>query len=230
MDPMIGMIFVLPFNWAPVDYSFCQGQTLQVQQYAALFSLIGARYGGNGVSDFKLPDLRGRVPLGVGVNSTIPPGEFQLASTGGAATETLTQAQMPIHNHTAAFTAQTGQQSVKIPAVENTLNVAVDIDAYGAAGDSNVPTSSTNMLAGVANTGTKLFSSPKTANLVKLANVNTAVTGKAGSPETTLHINSVTGGSVAVGNAGGSQPISLMQPYLALNFVIALNGIYPSRP
>lgn len=230
MDPMIGMIFLLPFPWAPVDYSFCQGQSLRIQQYAALYSLIGGLYGGDQVNNFNLPDLQGRVPLGAGTSQVIPPGNFPLASHAGAAAATLTTANLPIHSHTATFVPQTAAQPVTIPAVANTLNVAVDVDVYGAAGDNNLPSTTNNMLAGVASSGTKLYASPKTTNLVKLSNVNTTVTGNAGSPATTVNVNTITNGTVSIGNTGGSQAVSLMQPYLALNFVIALNGLYPNRP
>lgn len=230
MDPMLGMIFMLPFQWAPIDYSFCQGQSMRIQQYAALYSLIGTLYGGDQVNNFNLPNLQGRVPLGAGTSQAIPPGVFQLASKDGAATATLTQAQLPMHTHTATFAPQYGQQTVTIPAVTNTLKVDVEVDVYGAAGDSNLPSTTNNMLAGNSASGTKLYTPAKTTNLVKLSNVNTTVTGNAGSPSANVNVNTVVNGTVGIGVAGASQPVSLMQPYLAMNFVIAINGLYPSRP
>lgn len=226
MDPMLGMIYMVPFNFAPVDYSFCQGQTVTVSQNAALYSLIGNIYGGNANVNFQLPNLQARVPVGVAGNTI----EYQLGKSGGDAQKTLTAAQLPTHSHGASFTPTTGTKSINIPAVASTLNVAVDVDVYGAAGDSIVPTAASNMLSGVSSTTAKLFTIPKTTNLQKLSNVNTTVTGNAGSPATSVSFNALTGGSVTVDNAGLSQPVSIVQPYLALNFIIALNGIYPSRP
>lgn len=226
MDPMIGMIYMIPFNFAPVDYSFCRGQTVSIAQYQALYSLIGTFYGGNAIENFKLPDLQARVPVGVS-NSL---AEYQLAKAGGEAQKTLTTLQLPAHTHGAAFVPTTSAQTINIPAVASTLNVAVDVDVYGAAGDSNIPTATSNMLSGVSSAATRLFTAPKTTDLRKLSNVNTTVSGNAGSPAASATFHSVTGGSVTLGNTGGSQPVSVVQPYLALNFIIALSGIYPSRP
>ncbi|UHS59296.1 tail fiber protein [Agrobacterium vaccinii] len=229
MDPMIGMIFLLPFSWAPNGYSVCQGQTVQLHQYAALYSLIGNTYGGDAAnSNFMLPDLRGRVPLGAGVSPTL--GTFPFASSLGETAHTLTQAQMPAHSHQASFAPVLTEQNVTIPDVPSTLNVAVDVDVYGAVGDANLPSSTNNMLSGVASTNNRMYASPKTADLVKLSNVNTKVTGDAGSPGATVKINALTGGAVTIAAAGKGESVSLMQPYLAMNFVIAMVGIYPDRP
>ncbi|WP_321384933.1 tail fiber protein [Rhizobium sp.] len=226
MDPMLGMIYMVPFNFAPVDYSFCQGQSVTVSQNQALYSLIGNIYGGSVNVNFQLPNLQAKVPVGVSNNLA----DYQLGKYGGEAQKTLTIGQLPMHTHQATFVPSTATRSINIPAVASTLNVAVDVDVYGAAGESNVPTTTYNMLSGVAAATTKLFTAAKTTNLQKLSNVNTTVTGNAGSPATSVSFNTLTGGSVALDSAGGSQPVSIVQPYLALNFIIALSGIYPSRP
>jgi microcystin-dependent protein len=228
MEAMLGMISILPFQWAPYGYSFCQGQSVSVNQYQALYTLIGTLYGGTGISEFNLPDLRYRVPVGAGSAPFF--GNMPLASTAGTPQQTLTQSQLPIHTHQATFSATHSEVDVYIPPVASTLNVAVDVDVYGAAGEGNIPTSTTNVLSGVSSTNTKMYSSAKTTNLVKLGNVNTTVTGNAGSPAAIGKVNVLTGGSVTVGTAGNSQPVSVMQPYLALNFVIAVSGLYPDRP
>ena len=96
-EPFVGEIRMFGFNFAPVGWAMCNGQIMSIQQNAALFSLIGTFYGGNGTSTFALPDLRGRVPLhqGTGVGlSTYVIGE-QLGTEG----HTLLQSEMPAHNH-----------------------------------------------------------------------------------------------------------------------------------
>ena len=69
----IGEIRMISFNYAPKGWALCNGQTLPIQQNQALFSLLGTRFGGNGVTTFNLPDLRGRVP--VHVSNGNPPGQ-----------------------------------------------------------------------------------------------------------------------------------------------------------
>ena len=73
MDPFIGQITLFPFNYAPVGWAMCEGQLLPIAQNTALFSLIGTYYGGNGTSNFALPDLRGRVPVGQGQGPGLSP-------------------------------------------------------------------------------------------------------------------------------------------------------------
>ena len=65
-NPFVGQITLFPFNFAPVGWALCQGQLLPINQNTALFSLLGVQFGGNGTSNFALPDLRGRVPIGQG--------------------------------------------------------------------------------------------------------------------------------------------------------------------
>jgi len=91
-DPYIGEIRMFGGNFAPAGWSFCEGQLLPIDQFEALFNLIGTTYGGDGQSTFALPDLRGRVPVHQG-------NGFVLAETGGAETVTLTTQQIPAHSH-----------------------------------------------------------------------------------------------------------------------------------
>jgi microcystin-dependent protein len=81
------------FNFAPKGFAFCSGQVMSIQQNAALFSLLGTYYGGNGVTTFQLPDLRGRTPVGSNSGSDI-------GQNGGTESVTLLPTQMPAHNHT----------------------------------------------------------------------------------------------------------------------------------
>ena len=96
-DPFIAEIRILPTNFAPKGWAFCDGQILPISQNTALFSLLGTTYGGDGKSNFALPSLQGRAPMhpGQGPGLTL----HDLGEAGGEETVTLTQAQMPNHTH-----------------------------------------------------------------------------------------------------------------------------------
>lgn len=163
-DPFLGEIKLVGFNFAPLDWAFCDGQLLSIAQNTALFSILGTTYGGDGVTTFALPNLRGRVPL--------HPGTNVLGTVSGAATVTLTSAEIPAHTHVLRAT-----------------------------------TSEANVLA------------PDGATLA-------AATSQVYADQLSQPVALAAG---ALAAAGGSQPHENMQPYLALNFVIALSGIFPSR-
>ena len=97
-DPFIGQIVMFSGNFAPRGWAFCDGQILPITSNQALFAIIGTTYGGDGRSNFGLPDLRARVAMHRGTG----PGLTQkiLGQMGGAETNTLTAGQMPYHNHT----------------------------------------------------------------------------------------------------------------------------------
>lgn len=99
-EAYIGQIMCTGFGFAPKNWLNCDGNTLAIAQNQALFSLLGTTFGGNGVSTFMLPDLRGNVPIG-GFNPAQgqPPFQTGMGQTGGAETVTLTQAQNPMHTH-----------------------------------------------------------------------------------------------------------------------------------
>jgi microcystin-dependent protein len=94
----IGEIKTVPFNFAPSGWAFCDGQLLVISQNQALYGLIGTAYGGNGVTTFALPDLRGRVPIGAGQGSGLP--DYTLGQQVGNANPPLTAANLPLHTHT----------------------------------------------------------------------------------------------------------------------------------
>ncbi len=97
MDVFIGSLMLVPYNFVPYGFATCDGRLLPIQQYTALFSLIGNMYGGDGKTNFALPDLRGRVPVSCGQ----APGmrNYPQAQPGGVESVTLTEAQMPAHSH-----------------------------------------------------------------------------------------------------------------------------------
>ncbi|NBF09681.1 phage tail protein [Pseudomonas sp. Fl4BN1] len=144
MDPFVGEIRLFPWGWAPQGWLVCEGQLLPFQQYVALASLLGTRFGGNGSTTFGLPDLRGRVALGVNtVASTNPFIEVHpLASTKGTETVTLGPDALPAHTHTAyvADAAGTTGPSGGIPAISSNSAGAVFKPTYVAANTTTPPT------------------------------------------------------------------------------------------
>lgn len=165
-EPFLSEIKLVSFNFPPKGWALCNGQLLPINQNQALFALLGTTYGGNGQTNFALPNLRGRVPIHMGNGHT-------LGEAAGSTSVTLNIQQLPTHMHGVQATNQ-------------------DIPANRSADPAG------NFL-GPAN---NLYGQPN--NL------------------TTLHPTSVT-------NVGGNQPHNNMMPYLVLNFIIALQGIFPSR-
>ena len=91
-EPFLSEIRLMSFNFPPKGWAFCNGQLLPINQNQALFSLLGTTYGGNGMTTFALPDLRGRVPIHVGS------GHY-LGQAAGQESVTITASTMPAHNH-----------------------------------------------------------------------------------------------------------------------------------
>lgn len=97
MDPFISEIRIFGCNFAPVGWALCQGQLLSIQSNTALFSLLGTFYGGNGVTNFGLPDLRSRAAVGQGQGPGLTP--YSIGETGGSETVTLLSNQLAVHSH-----------------------------------------------------------------------------------------------------------------------------------
>ncbi|KAF1009723.1 MAG: hypothetical protein GAK28_00367 [Luteibacter sp.] len=110
-EPFVGQIMMAGFNFAPRGYALCNGQTMSIQQNQALFALLGTQFGGNGTTNFVLPDLRGRAPLGMG--QLTGGTNYPLAGFGGAENVTIGMAETPTHTHTLRATTQ--QPAVKNP-------------------------------------------------------------------------------------------------------------------
>lgn len=166
-------------NFAPKTWAFCAGQTLNISTNQALFSLLGTTYGGNGTTNFQLPDFRGRVPAGTGsTNQGVT--QIPLGGVLGQNTVTALLTNLPAHTHNA--------------------NGSFTMQAYSDSGDSSVATNT---------------------NLASLQGLysNKAATG---------NLKTITP-SVTINTAGGNQPIAIQQPYLGLNYIICIQGIYPSR-
>jgi len=97
-DPFVAEIRIFPFNFAPRGWAWCDGQLLPLSQNTALFSLLGTTYGGNGTSNFALPDLQGRAPMHPGQGPGL--SLHDLGETGGSETVTLLESEIPSHAHT----------------------------------------------------------------------------------------------------------------------------------
>jgi len=187
MDPFLGEIVMFAGNFAPRGWSFCDGQLISINQYQALFSILGTTYGGDGRTTFALPDLRGRTPIGPRRGPGL--SNYNLGQRGGVETVTLTVAQMPIHNHQAEGT-------VSASAVDGTTN----------------------------NPDGANFAVAKTP-VDRSTTVDTNAYNSSGN-NVSMAANNV---SVTVGNNGGNQWHTNIQPFLAVNYIIAMQGVFPSR-
>jgi microcystin-dependent protein len=96
-DPFVAEIRIFPFNFAPKGWAWCDGQLLPLSQNTALFSLVGTTYGGNGKSNFALPDLQGRAPMHPGQGPGL--SLHDLGETGGSDTVSLLESEIPLHTH-----------------------------------------------------------------------------------------------------------------------------------
>ncbi len=96
-DPFVAEIRIFPFNFAPKGWAWCDGQLLPLSQNTALFSLLGTTYGGNGKSNFALPDLQGRAPMHPGQGPGL--SLHDLGETGGSETVSLLESEIPSHSH-----------------------------------------------------------------------------------------------------------------------------------
>jgi microcystin-dependent protein len=111
MDEYMGMIKIFAGTFAPRGYMYCAGQLLSISQYTALFSIIGTTYGGDGISTFKLPDLRSRVAVGGGMGTGPGLPTIKSGDIGGEATHTLLLSEIPSHNHSQVVNNQNAGQS-----------------------------------------------------------------------------------------------------------------------
>lgn len=165
-EPFLSEIKLVSFNFPPKGWALCNGQLLPINQNQALFALLGTTYGGNGQTNFALPNLRGRVPIHEGNGHT-------LGEAAGSTAVTVNIQQLPTHLHT--------------------LNATTTVAT------TNAPSPSVVMATSSATT---LYAGP--SDLQPMA-------------------------SNAVTSVGGSQAHTNMMPYLVLNFIIALQGIFPSQ-
>jgi microcystin-dependent protein len=125
-DPFVAEIRIFPFNFAPRGWAWCDGQLLPLSQNTALFSLLGTTYGGNGKSNFALPDLQGRAPMHPGQGPGL--SLHDLGETGGSETVSLLESEIPAHSH--ALRASLDDGDLAIPAPSRTLAKSQQANAY----------------------------------------------------------------------------------------------------
>jgi len=176
-EPFIGEIRLFGFNFNPRGWALCNGALIPIAQNTALFSIFGTNFGGNGSTNFGLPDLRGRAAIGQGNASGLTPQA--VGQVGGSSTVTLLTSEIPTHNHVlnaGTLTPPNPAQNVASPTNQAVLGLSAPNNIYI---DATAP--------------------------------NTALVASSISP------------------TGGGQPHENMQPYLAVNFCVATQGIFPSR-
>jgi microcystin-dependent protein len=172
-DQFVGEIRIFGGNFAPLGWALCDGQILPISQNTALFSLLGTQFGGNGTSNFALPNLQGSVPVAQGNGAGL--SQRAMGETGGQQGVTLSQATMARHNHQMSAVVTPGSNVIPDPTMALAEPPAV------------APVYQTSL----------------------------------GSPAT-LNAGAVT-------PSGGGQPHNNLQPFLVLNFIIALQGLFPAR-
>lgn len=127
-DPFVAEIRIFPFNFAPKGWAWCDGQLLPISQNTALFSLLGTTYGGDGKSNFALPDLQGRAPMHPGQGHGL--SMHDLGEAGGSETVTLLEREIPAHNH--ALRGSAGDADLQSPALANVMAQSAGAFAYDA--------------------------------------------------------------------------------------------------
>lgn len=111
-EPFIAEIRIMPYNFAPRGWAFCDGQILSIAQNTALFALVGTTYGGNGQTTFALPNLQGRAAIAPGQGPGL--AAYQWGENGGASTVTLTSNQIPSHTHAVQAVAANGTSNTPV--------------------------------------------------------------------------------------------------------------------
>ncbi len=179
MEPFVGQIMMVGFNFAPRGWAFCNGQLISISSNSALFSLLGTIYGGDGRTTFALPNLQGRCAVGMGHGPGL--SDRRIGSTFGSETVALNQNEMPSHTHQLMGSntdATTSDPTNGTLAKDNVTiergNPAIPVNGYG---------------SGAANVAM----------------------------------------GASISNSGGSQAHNNMQPSIGMNYIIALQGIFPSR-
>lgn len=194
MEVFMGTIQPFAFNFAPRGWALCNGQTISISQYSALFALLGVNFGGNGQSTFMLPNLQGRLPLGMGTGLGLT--QRTIGDTAGSENVSATLSNLPAHTHT--LTGVTASTTLQL--------------ANPASNPMTSPTP-TNSFIGTSGTG------PSSAAIYS--------DQLGGSPVPAQGLTTTVSGTVSP--SGGGAPMAVMNPFLAVNFSIALEGIFPPR-
>ncbi|CAK4073981.1 phage tail protein [Vibrio sp. 16] len=200
-EPYIGSTCTTAANFCPRGYLQANGSLLAISDHTALYSLLGTRYGGNGTTNFQLPDLRGRSAIGSGNSPGL--NEAILARKYGSETQTLTALNLPAHTHAASASGG---------------GVTVQLIAYSGKGTSPEPTDTDYFLQGVAqnsfsyNPEAMLYGKGE-GDAIPLEGISTNYAPP----------------SIYIHPTGYNHPFSIRSPSLALTYCIAVDGLYPPR-
>lgn len=206
-EEYIGVIKIFAGNFAPRNYMFCEGQLLPISQYAALYSILGTNFGGDGRTTFKLPDLRGRVPLGP-TTTPVTGSVYRLGEIGGTETVTLTMAEMPAHTHSATTE----------PLSASGLTASATVNAGTAGTTTSDPT------------GAYWGKSPAAGPVQSQDYTDTKDVTMASDAVQVQFAGTIPAAAVQVSPTGSNIAHENRQPYLAINYIICVNGLFPPRP
>ncbi len=187
----------------------CDGSSVSVNQYQALFALLAHTFGGTGNTNFNLPDLRSRVV--VGASATAP---YQLGTAGGSSSVNITSAQLPTHTHTAIFSGTaspvtTSATLLAYPAATNTTGAPAAGSVFATVSDA------------AAQGAPQIYAPAAAGAAVNLGGLTVTASNAAAAGTVT----------VSPAGAGASLPLALPPPpFLALNSIICVSGLYPTRP
>jgi microcystin-dependent protein len=143
-DPYVAEIRIFPFNFPPIGWAFCNGQLLSIAQNTALFSLIGTFYGGDGVSNFALPNLQGASPLAMGQGAGL--SNYVLGESGGETAVTVLASQMPSHTH--GVTAVQGAANQTTPTGNTWAEMGRTTDLYSSPPSTGMSPQATSSIGG----------------------------------------------------------------------------------
>lgn len=211
-EPFLGEIMLFAGDFAPRGWALCDGRTLAINQNTALFSLLGTTYGGNGQTTFALPDLRGRYPMsageGPGLTSRV------IGEMSGTEQTSILLSQMPAHTHTLSGSSKaTGTIAASKFTIASTSAVKCST-GQGVADPSG---------AYPGDSGNQSYNGTSNATMASdMVTTTSAVTA-----DVPLDVTVALSGNT--GAMGSGLPVANMPPYLALNYCIAMEGIFPSR-
>ncbi|NOR58974.1 MAG: hypothetical protein GQ474_10675 [Sulfurimonas sp.] len=218
MEVFIGMIMQAGWSFNTRSFTSCSGQLLPISDNQTLYSLLGTNFGGDGRVSYGIPDLRGRSAIGQG---QFPGSQFnwRAGQAYGRENHVLAVSEMTNHTHIAEFKGEGGGASDPIIATAT-------VNAHDGQGNSN-GAAGNYWATGTVGAGRGAADVPngyssETTSLKQMASdaVQVSVSGGGGG---------ITGGTVTNIATGAGQPFNIMQPTLAINYQIALQGIYPSR-
>jgi microcystin-dependent protein len=208
-DPFLATVMPVAFQFAPQDWQTCQGQNLPVNQYSALYSLLGVTFGGSASQNFNLPDLQGRTIVGQGIlNLNGSQTQYLAGAKGGAVSATLSTANVPLAAHVHPLSGGSATA---------TVNIA------GSNGKATLPGPGNGAVLATANYDDPSVFDNKPVNIYAPAGTATTTTIGSGTV-------SMSGLTVGANTPSGATAFSIREPYLTMYYIIATNGIYPTRP